>query len=81
MFPSVVGKAGKADAMSKPDTVRIVKGVLAACDELMTEFISRKRAANWQVINDGLVAAERFVRDGDRKRGVFHAGSRVRGVR
>jgi len=31
----------------------------AACDELMTEFVSKKRAANWGVINEGMLACER----------------------
>jgi hypothetical protein len=57
--------------MSPPDcpttialTTRIeaVKGALAACNELMTEFISKRRAAKWDVINEGLMKAEAFVR-------------------
>jgi len=39
------------------DAQRGCRGALAAADELMTEFVSKKRAANWQIINDGLVAA------------------------
>jgi len=35
---------------------------LRAADELMTEFISKKRAADWGVINDGLVAAGKAIR-------------------
>lgn len=42
---------------------KIVKGTLAAADELMTEFVSKKRAADWKVINDGLYAAGRFLRE------------------
>lgn len=41
---------------------RLLKGVLAAADELMTEFVSKKRAANWSVINSGLNAAGQAVR-------------------
>jgi len=48
--------------------IKIVKGVLAACDELMAEFIAKKRAANWKVINDGLYAAEQFLRQAGVKR-------------
>lgn len=33
-----------------------IKGLLKACDELMTEFVSKKRAADWGVINDAMVA-------------------------
>jgi len=40
---------------------RVLKGVLAASDEIMTEFISKKRAANWKVINDGLFNAEQML--------------------
>lgn len=34
-------------------------GAREAADELMTEFISKKRAANWGKINEGLMAAEK----------------------
>ena len=34
-----------------------LKGAANAADQLMSEFISRKHAADWGVINDGLVAA------------------------
>jgi hypothetical protein len=37
---------------------RTLKGALAAADELMTEFISKRRAANWGVLNRGLYDAE-----------------------
>ncbi len=36
--------------------------VLKAVDELMAEFISKKRAADWAIINDGLLAAEKESR-------------------
>jgi len=38
--------------------VKICKGLMAATDELMTEFVSNQRAANWGVINDALYVAE-----------------------
>ena len=44
------------------EEAKIIKGLLAAADELMTEFISKKRAANWKVINDGLYAGEQYLR-------------------
>lgn len=40
----------------------IIKGCLAAANELMAEFVSGKRAADWAVINDGLCRAEQFLR-------------------
>lgn len=42
---------------------KIIKGALAAADELMSEFVSKKRAANWGVINDGLYNAERMEKE------------------
>jgi len=36
----------------------------AACDELMTEFVSKKRAADWGVINEGMMACEREMARG-----------------
>ena len=52
--------------MSKPAVVQtdpkaVIRELLKACNELMTEFISRKRAADWEIINDAMVAGERFV--------------------
>ena len=38
-------------------------GCLRACDELMTEFVSKKRAAQWGIINDGLWRAEQLTRE------------------
>lgn len=43
------------------DAKAVIRDLLAACNELMLEFISRKRAADWAVINDAMVAGERFV--------------------
>lgn len=40
---------------------RGIKGALAAADELMAEFISKTRAANWGVLNSGLYEAERLA--------------------
>ena len=34
----------------------------AAAEELMTEYVSKQRAAKWGVINKGLLAAEEGVR-------------------
>lgn len=38
-----------------------LKGAIAAADELMTEFVSHGRAAQWGTINDGLVAANKAL--------------------
>lgn len=40
----------------------IVRGALAAAKELMTEYVSKRRAADWCIINDGLYNAEKFLR-------------------
>ena len=41
---------------------RTLKGVLCAADEFFTEFISKKRAAEWDVINKGLMGADELLR-------------------
>jgi hypothetical protein len=46
----------------------IIKDVLAASNELMTEFVSHKRAANWGIVNDGLYNAEQFLRNTERRK-------------
>ena len=47
---------------------RTLKGALRASDELMTEFISKRRAANWGVLNNGLYNAEQLLHDVRRPR-------------
>jgi len=41
---------------------KAAEGGEAAADELMTEFISKKRAANWGIINEGLLACGALIR-------------------
>ena len=41
---------------------KLLMDCLAASDELMAEFISKKRAAHWGVINRALYNAEQFLR-------------------
>lgn len=36
-------------------------GASKAADELMTEYVSKQRAAKWGVVNDGLVAATKGI--------------------
>ena len=43
------------------DAATVIRALKAACNELMTEFVSRKRAADWGVINDAMVDADRFL--------------------
>ena len=57
------GKVDKltTDYIALRDAARVeqrdtIKALMIACDELMTEFVSKKRAANWGVINDAMVA-------------------------
>jgi hypothetical protein len=47
---------------------RLLKGTLAAFDELASEFVSKKHAADWGVINTGLYNAEQKVRELKEKR-------------
>lgn len=44
-------------AESNEALVKACKGLQKACDELLTEFVSKKRAADWALINDALVQA------------------------
>ena len=38
----------------------IMERLEQACDELMTEFISKKRAANWGIINSAMYDSARY---------------------
>jgi hypothetical protein len=39
-----------------------LKGMLAAAEELLAEFASKKRAADWGVVNDAMMAASRAIK-------------------
>ena len=41
---------------------KAAEGGKAAADELMTEFIGKKRAADWGIINEGLLACDALLR-------------------
>lgn len=43
------------------EVVRVVEQLADAVDELITEFISKKRAAKWGVINGALVDGAKLV--------------------
>ena len=43
--------------MKAKEIIAVLKGLESACNELMTEFVSKKRAADWGIINDALVAS------------------------
>lgn len=54
-----------ADAIlfaAAPEMAKALRATMQAADELMTEFVSKKRAANWGVINDALVMAGTLLR-------------------
>lgn len=58
---------------------RVLQGVLDAANELMTEFVSKKRAAKWDIINQGLYEVEVLngqLRERLRKVGVAPTESR-----
>jgi hypothetical protein len=44
-----------------PELLEACKDMLKATDELMTEFISKKRAADWGVINQAMVDAGKAI--------------------
>lgn len=52
-----------SDCARCEDLLSALEGMVRVADELMTEFVSKKRAADWGVINDNMVAAGRAIRD------------------
>lgn len=51
----------------EPAAVEVVRMLLDACKELLAES-GNKRAGDWEIINDGMVAGERFVRSNGEKK-------------
>lgn len=49
--------------MTKKEVAKTIRALMRACDELMTEFIGKKRAADWEVINDAMVAGGKVLND------------------
>lgn len=45
----------------KSETRHVITALQKATNELMTEFISKKRAANWQIINEAGVSAQKLL--------------------
>lgn len=51
--------------MPKDETKELreaIQKLMNACNELMTEFVSRKRAADWEVINDAMLKGSRILK-------------------
>jgi len=44
-----------------PDLLEALRGMEKASEEIAVEFIERKRATNWAVVNDAYVAAARAI--------------------
>lgn len=53
----------KMNRAARRQVRRVLKGVIAAAGELMTEFVSKQRACNWGVANEGMYNAERMAAD------------------
>lgn len=51
--------AEDTDVLNAENVQKLLQDLLDASNELMTEFISKKRAARWDIINDALYQAER----------------------
>lgn len=51
-----------SDCARCADLLAALEGMAKVVDELLTEFVSKKRAADWGVINDNMVAAGRAIR-------------------
>lgn len=47
------------DVLTAENVQRLLQDLMDASNELMVEFISKKRAARWDIINDALYRAER----------------------
>ena len=47
---------------SKVELVDALKQMQAALEECLGEWISKNRAANWQIINDASVNAARLIK-------------------
>jgi hypothetical protein len=48
------------DTLTAANVQKVLQGVLDAWNELAAEFLGKKRAAHWDIINEGLFAAERL---------------------
>lgn len=46
-----------------PKLLDACRAMVKAADELMTEFVGKKRAANWGVINQAMVDAGRAIKE------------------
>lgn len=46
--------------LSAEHVQKVIQGAIDACNEVMTEFMSKKRAAHWDIINMGLYNAEQL---------------------
>ena len=52
---------------SKAELVDALRQMQSALNECFTECISKKRTANWQIINDASVNAARLIRQEEPK--------------
>ncbi len=50
----------KDQLLTAANVQKIIQGALDACNEVMTEFMGKKRAAKWDIINQGLYDAEQL---------------------
>lgn len=48
--------------MSGKKYKNVIKQLMKACNELMTEFVSKKRAADWKLINDAMVVGGKAIK-------------------
>jgi hypothetical protein len=59
--PGMVEEANACLIAAAPDLLAALKDMFKAADEVAAEFIQNKRAANWKIINDAYVRAERAI--------------------
>jgi hypothetical protein len=63
-WAEIVGVNAHAHAnliAAAPDLLAALKDMFKAADEVAAEFIQKKRAAKWDIINDAYVKAERAI--------------------
>lgn len=49
--------------MDKKKLAKVIKNLMSACDELMAEYVSKKRSADWEVINSALMEGQKAIRE------------------
>ena len=49
--------------MNDKEVAKVIRDLMKACDELMHEAVGKKRATDWQIVNDALVAGGHLLHE------------------